>query len=187
MKISGMDREFIVIGENVHTTWALLRRNARGTTDGNGADAVSYVDGAGETRYLVLPDAIKETQDFQEGRVKHVKAALQVAMSGQEEAGLDYIAAIVRQQETAGADFLDINVDEISLKKPEQIEAMGWLTARVQDMATRPLSIDSSDIDVIAAGLAAYDGRNGPPLLNSACMERPGALDLALEHGAAVV
>lgn len=187
MKISGMDREFIVIGENVHTTRALLRRNARVTTDGGGADAVSYVDGAGETRYLVLPDAIKETQDFQEGRVKHVKAALQVAMSGQEEAGLDYIAAIVRQQETAGADFLDINVDEISLKKPEQIEAMGWLTARVQDMATRPLSIDSSDIDVIAAGLAAYDGRNGPPLLNSASMERPGALDLALEHGAAVI
>ncbi len=187
MKIDGMDREFIVIGENVHTTRALLRRNKRVTTDETGADAVSYVDGAGETRFLVLPDAIKETQDFQEGRVKHVKAALQQAMFGQEEAGLDYIAAIVRQQEAAGADFLDINVDEISLKKEEQIEAMLWLTGRVQDMARRPLSIDSSDMDVITAGLAAYDGRNGPAMLNSASMERPGALDLAHDHGAAVI
>ncbi|MBT3533150.1 MAG: dihydropteroate synthase, partial [Rhodospirillaceae bacterium] len=187
MKIDGMDREFIVIGENVHTTRALLRRNKRVTTDDNGNDVISYVNQAGEGAFLPIPDVIKETQDFQEGRVKHVKAALHQAMFGEAEVGLDYIRAIVRQQEASGADFLDINVDEVSLKKDEQIAAMQWLTGKVQDMATRPLSIDSSDLDVIAAGLAAYDGRNGPPMLNSAAMERPGALDLAWEHKAAVI
>jgi len=187
MKIKGSDREFMVIGENVHTTRALLRRNKRITTNDSGDDAIIYVDQTGETRFLAIPEAIRNTQDFQEGRVKHVKAALFHAMHGDRQAGLEYIRAIVIQQEAAGADFLDINVDEVSLKKEEQIEAMTWLTGQVREMATRPLSIDSSDIDVIAAGLAAYDGRNGPALLNSASMERREALDLAVQHGAAVI
>lgn len=190
MKIAGMDRDFIVIGENVHTTRALLRRNKRVTTDEAGADVIGYATLAGEERFLPIPEAIKVTQDFQEGRIKHFKAALQQAMSGSGAAqgeGLTYIQAIVEKQEAAGADFLDVNVDEVSLKKEEQIEAMQWLTGRVQEMATRPLSIDSSDIDVIAAGLAAYDGRNGPALLNSASLERPTALDLAKQYHAAVI
>jgi len=190
MKIDGMDRAFIVIGENVHTTRALLRRNKRVTTDADGADVIGYVTLAGEQRFLPIPEVIKATQDFQEGRVKHFKAALLQAMfgtGGAQAEGISYIQAIVEKQEAAGADYLDVNVDEISLKKEEQIEAMQWLTGRVQEMATRPLSIDSSNIDVISAGLAAYDGRNGPAMLNSASMERPTALDMAVQHGAAVV
>ena len=187
MRIDGLDREFIVIGENVHTTRVLLRRNNRVRVDDNGADAISYMDQAGNTRFLVIPEIIKETQDFQEGRIKHVKAALQIAMAENCDTGLDYIRTIVTQQEAAGADYLDINVDEVSLKKAEQITAMQWLVDNVMKMTTRPLSIDSSDIDVISSGLAIYDGRNGPPLLNSASMERPTALDLAREHHAAVI
>ncbi len=190
MKIDGMDREFIVIGENVHTTRALLRRNKPMATNADGAHVIGYLTLAGEERFLTLPDAITKTQDFQEGRVKHVKAALLQAMSGNAAAqgeGLDYIRAIVEKQEAAGASYLDINVDEISLRRAEQIEAMQWLTGKVQEMATRPLSIDSSGIDVIAAGLAVYDGRNGAPLLNSASLERPTALELAQQHGAAVI
>ncbi|MBT7759180.1 MAG: dihydropteroate synthase [Rhodospirillaceae bacterium] len=190
MKIDGMDRDFIVIGENVHTTRALLRRNKRVTTNADGADVIAYTTMAGEDRFLPIPEVIKATQDFEEGRVKHFKAALLQAMSGSgaaQDEGVGYIQAIVEKQEAAGADYLDVNVDEVSLKKEEQIEAMQWLTGRVQEMATRPLSIDSSDIDVIAAGLTAYDGRNGPAMLNSASLERPTALDMALEYGAAVV
>lgn len=187
MKIDGMERPFWVIGENVHTTRALMRRNKRMTTDTSGAEAIAYSDPAGVAQVLSLPDAVKNTQDFQEGRVKHVKAALHVAMLDGGQGGLDYIQDIVAKQEAAGADFLDINVDEFSLKTAEQIGAMTWLVDKVQAMASVPLSIDSSDIDVIAAGLGAYDGRHGRPLLNSASMERLGALDLAVEHGAAVI
>ncbi|SVD19726.1 uncharacterized protein METZ01_LOCUS372580, partial [marine metagenome] len=124
MRIDGLDREFIVIGENVHTTRVLLRRNNRVRVDDNGADAISYMDQAGNSRFLVIPEIIKETQDFQEGRIKHVKAALQIAMAENCDTGLDYIRTIVTQQEAAGADYLDINVDEVSLKKAEQITAM---------------------------------------------------------------
>ena len=70
MKIAGLDREFIVIGENVHTTRVLLRRNNRVRVDDNGADAISYMDQAGNTRFLVIPEIIKKTQDFQEFRPK---------------------------------------------------------------------------------------------------------------------
>ncbi len=190
MKINGIDLYFIVIGENVHTTRALLRRNKRVTIDESGADVIAYTTTSGEARFLPIPEAIRETQDFQEGRVKHVKAALLQAMHGDGAArdeGVGYIRAIVERQEAAGADYLDINLDEISLKKEQQIAAMQWLTGAVQEMASRPLSIDSSDIDVIAAGLAVHDGRNGAPMLNSASLERPTALDLALQFGAAVI
>ena len=190
MKINGMDRAFMVIGENVHTTRALIKRNKRVNLDENGGGTISYVSRDGTDGQLPIPENITATQDFQEGRVKHVKAALHQAMHGAgdlADIGLNYIRAIVEHQEDAGADFLDINVDEVSLKKEEQIEAMQWLTDKVQGMATRPLSIDSSDIDVIAAGLAVYDGCNGPPMLNSASMERPSALDLAADCKAAVI
>ena len=175
MKINGMDRAFMVIGENVHTTRALIKRNKRVNLDENGGGTISYVSRDGTDGQLPIPENITATQDFQEGRVKHVKAALHQAMHGAgdlADIGLNYIRAIVEHQEDAGADFLDINVDEVSLKKEEQIEAMQWLTDKVQGMATRPLSIDSSDIDVIAAGLAVYDGCNGPPMLTPASMEK---------------
>ncbi len=190
MKIDGMERDFIVIGENVHTTRVLLKRSKRVTTDDGGGDVITYTTTTGETRALPIPDVITGSQDFQEGRVKHIKAALHQGMFGSAEAaaeGLNYIQAIVERQEVTGADFLDINVDEVSMRTEEQIEAMQWLTGKVQEMASRPLSIDSSDIDVIAAGLDTYDGRNGPPMLNSASMERPGALDLAVQYNAAAV
>ncbi|MDE0945004.1 MAG: dihydropteroate synthase [Alphaproteobacteria bacterium] len=190
MKIDGMDRELMVIGENVHTTRALLKRDKRVTLDDTGGGTITYLTRDGTERQLPIPDVITATQDFQEGRIKHVKSALYHAMHSADDLaneGLHYIRAIVDHQEDAGADFLDINVDEVSLKKEEQIEAMQWLVDKVQAMATRPLSIDSSDIDIIAAGLAAYDGRNGPPMLNSASMERPSALDLAADYKAAVI
>ncbi len=190
MKIDGTEREFFVIGENVHTTRLLLKRSKRVTTDDSGGDVITYTTNEGEARTLPIPDAITGSQDFQEGRVKHVKAALHQGMFGAADAaaeGLSYIQAIVERQEATGVDFLDINVDEVSMKTEEQIEAMQWLTGKVQEMAKLPLAIDSSDINVIAAGLAAYDGRNGLPILNSASMERPGALDLAVQYEAAVV
>ena len=146
MKIKGLEHEFIVVGENIHTTRVLLRRNKRVVVDSNGADAISYEDQKGNTRSLVIPEIIKQTQEYQEGRIKHLKAAIQLAMLENCDAGLDYIGAIVSQQEVAGADYLDINVDEFSLKKTEQIDAMQWLVKLVTGGSTRPLSIDSSDI-----------------------------------------
>ena len=132
----------------------------------------------------------KRTKDYEEGRVKHVQVAIETAMetaAGDPAEGLRYIEAQVRHQERAGAAFLDLNVDEIAPKLAVQTGAMAWLAATVQGLTDLPLSIDSSSVDVIRAGLEAIAPAKARPMLNSASLERLDALDLAREHDCRVV
>ena len=178
--------EFVVIGENMHTTRVVMKRGRRFVADAAGGPALSYEDEHGEARLLPVPDWASRTQDFDEGRVKHVAIALRGAMEGDDEC-LRYLRAIVRAQEAAGADFLDVNVDEVSVKFAEQTAAIKWLVGFVGDMSDTPIAVDSSNVDIIAAGLEAC-AEDGPrPLLNSASLERMDALDLARAHNAEVV
>src|SRR5436309_13311755 len=186
MKVKGLARDFIIIGENIHTTRVLLRNGKRITTTPDGSEAVAYAGAKGESRHLIIPENIKRTQDYQEGRVKHVKIAVQAAMSGREpEAteGLEYLRTMVQRQEQAGADFLDLNVDEVSLRLEEQKTAMSWLVRAIEPLSSAPLSIDSSNREILLAGIEACEGKAGWPLLNSASLERIDALDLAKERG----
>jgi len=190
VKVKGLARDFIIIGENIHTTRVLLRNGKRITTTPDGSEAVAYAGAHGETRYLIIPENIKRTQDYQEGRVKHVKIAVQAAMSGREpEAteGLEYLRTMVQRQEQAGADFLDLNVDEVSLRLEEQKTAMGWLVQTVQEMSSIPVSVDSSNIEIIQVGLGACLQRARGALLNSASLERLEALELARQRNCPVI
>jgi hypothetical protein len=122
MKPQGLNKEFFVIGENIHTTRVLLRQGKLVTTLESGEEAVRYTTVLGETRFLVIPDEVKGRQDYQEGRVKHIMIAIKSAMSGSEPRateGMTYLRTLVEKQLRAGADFLDLNVDEISLKLEE--------------------------------------------------------------------
>ncbi len=190
MKVAGLDREFIVIGENVHCTRIVLRKGKRVTTNPAGNEAVRYVARDGETRFLIIPEKAKKTQDYDEGRVKHVKIAVQAAMAGEEPAageGREYIATIVQRQVDAGANFLDLNVDEISISLDDQKAAIRWLVEFVEPLAPVPMSVDSSNIEIIEAGLAACRSQAGTPMLNSASLERVEALDVAQAGGHPVV
>lgn len=178
--------EFVVIGENMHTTRVVMKRGRRFVAEDAGGPALSWEDEDGEARTLPVPDWAARTQDFDEGRVKHVAIAVRGAMEGDGECRR-YLRAIVRAQEAAGADFLDINVDEISVKFAEQTAAMKWLVAFVGEMSDVPVSVDSSNVDIIAAGLEACAADGPRPLLNSASLERMDALDLARAHNAEVV
>ncbi|PYV40199.1 MAG: hypothetical protein DMG06_20950 [Acidobacteria bacterium] len=189
MKVKGLAGDFIIIGENIHTTRVVLRNGKRVTTTPDGAEAVAYSGGEGESRYLIIPENIKRTQDYQEGRVKHVKIAVQAAMSGREPGateGLEYLRTMVRRQEQAGADFLDLNVDEVSLRLEEQKTAMSWLVRTVQAMSSLPVSVDSSNVEIIQVGLEACLKKAGA-LLNSASLERLEALELAKQHNCRVI
>jgi 5-methyltetrahydrofolate--homocysteine methyltransferase len=181
--------EFIVIGENIHTTRVVLKRGKRFVAE-DGREGVRYIPADGEERVLPIPEAVRRTQDYEEGRIKHVAIALRAAMSGdadQKAEGLAYLGHLVRAQERAGANFLDVNVDEISIKLDEQKAAIDWLVRAVRDMGEVPVAVDSSDLEVIRAGLEACGSGETRPLLNSASLERPGALDLALAYEARVV
>jgi 5-methyltetrahydrofolate--homocysteine methyltransferase len=185
-----MTPPFVVIGENVHTTRVVLVSSPRVAADESGREAVVFTDAAGRTRYLPIPEAEQQTQNYLEGRVKHVRIAVQTAMAGGGDAStaLDYLRALVTGQIEAGARYLDLNVDEVSLKLPEQIEAMRWLVDTVRPWATVPLSIDSSNLEIIQAGIeAAANGSSGAPMLNSASLERSEALDVAASAGGPVI
>ena len=183
-------KEFIIIGENVHTTRVVLRKGKLVTNNRDGVESVRYLDSKKKRRYLTIPDDVKETQDYEEGRVKHVKIAIQAAMGGEgadASEGLTYVYRLVQRQVDAGADFIDLNVDEISLRPQEQKEAMQWLVQTVEEMCPVPLSVDSSNVETIQAGLEAGDGRAGRMLLNSASLERLEALDLAKQNDTQVI
>lgn len=190
MKVTGLDREFIIIGENIHTTRVLLRSGKRIGQSPQGHEAVLYTSAEGEARHLIIPEDIKKSQDYDEGRIKHVKIAIQAAMSGDgtlAAEGMSYLRSLVRRQELAGADYLDLNVDEISLRPQDQQRAMVWLVKTVQGMTSLPVAIDSSNVETIAQGLAACDPAAARPMLNSASLERMEALDLARRAGGPVV
>jgi 5-methyltetrahydrofolate--homocysteine methyltransferase len=172
---------FVVIGENVHTT-RVVRRPGPFVVD----ESILFTDEAGAEKLLPIPDEEKRTQEYEEGRVKHVRAAVRLALAG-EEVGSDYLRAVALRQVEAGAAFLDVNVDEVSHRLPEQIETMQRLVEWLSPIVPVPLSIDSSNLEIIAAGIEAADRHAGPPMLNSASLERLEALELAAETGGAVV
>ena len=179
----------IVIGENIHCTRVALRKGRR-VAERDGAEVILYETAEGEERALPVTAEAKRTKDYEEGRVKHVQVAIETAMetaAGDPAEGLRYIEAQVRHQERAGAAFLDLNVDEIAPKLAVQTGAMAWLAATVQGLTDLPLSIDSSSVDVIRAGLEAIAPAKTRPMLNSASLERLDALDLAREHDCRVV
>lgn len=186
MKPAGLDREFVIIGENIHTTRVVLLQGKLVDKLPGGEEGVRYVDEQGQQRHLIIPDFIKARQDYQEGRVKHVLIAVRLAMTGDPE-GLRYLHALIQRQVEAGADYLDLNVDEISLKLEEQIEAMRWLVQMVEGRSSVPVAVDSSNLEIIRAGIEASRSPCGPPMLNSASLERLEALDLAAARGLPVM
>lgn len=190
MKVNGLMKDFTIIGENIHATRVVLRSGKRVATTAEGVEAVVYTGSDGAVRYLAIPEEIKKSQDYAEGRVKHVKIGVTAAMSSREpEAsdGLEYLRSLVRRQEQTGADYLDLNVDEISLRLEDQKKAMRWLVRTVQGMTSLPVSIDSSNLEIIQEGMEACDRRAGRPLLNSASLERVEALDLARQYDSPVI
>ena len=105
------------------------------------------------------------------------------------EIGRAYLVAMAVRQAATGADWLDVNVDEVAGDLGVRVAAMGWLV-RVLEAAPEvnvPLALDSSSSDVLSAGLAAASAPHGPLLLNSASLERPDVLDLAAAHGCPLI
>ncbi|MCE2526066.1 MAG: dihydropteroate synthase [Actinomycetia bacterium] len=176
---------FTLIGENVHTTRIVLRKGKRFATH-KGVEGVIFVAESGEPGLLPISDSMRASQAYREGRIKHIALAVEAAMGGGPHAdiGYEYLRQVVLEQERAGAHYLDVNVDEISLKTAEQRQAMVWLVGYVRSLTHLPISVDSSDISVIETGLAAATRGDGRPMLNSASLERTEAVQLAVEYGA---
>jgi 5-methyltetrahydrofolate--homocysteine methyltransferase len=178
---------FTIIGENIHATRTLLRSGRHIATAPDGRDAIRFEAPQGE-RYLAIPDVLRDGADFAAGRVKHVGAALIAMLHGSEPDARDaraYIETLARRQVAAGADWIDLNVDEIAQDAPSQQAAMALLVAIIEALGATP-SLDSSVASVIRAGLEA-SAHPGRLLLNSASVERPDVLDMAASAHCSVI
>src|ERR1700744_3085562 len=103
----------------------------------------------------------------------------------------DYAAAlaVARQQVEAGAQVIDVNMDEGLLDSVAAMRTFLNLTAAEPDIARVPIMIDSSKWEVIEAGLKCVQGK---AIVNSISLKEGEAkfFDQAracLRYGAAVV
>ncbi len=178
--------DFTIIGENIHCTRVVKRGGIRGHVFDDGTEAVKY-RADGELKFVRVPEHFESTQPYQQGNLKHFMIAVWKGVNCKGEHGTEgetYIKYEVDRQTRAGASYLDLNVDELSHRIGEQIEAMKWLVRYVQSVAEIPPSIDSSNSEIIQAGLEEYDGSAGRPMVNSVALERLDTLDLIVEHNA---
>jgi 5-methyltetrahydrofolate--homocysteine methyltransferase len=181
---------FTTVGENLHTTRIVLRKGNRVVVLDDGTEAVRFRDAAGRTRHFAVPPRARESEAYQRGQIKHVLLAVQKGLSSDsadQEEGAEYVRYEARRQIEAGADYLDLNVDEVSSDVDVQKAAMCWLIGAVEGSSPVPLSLDSSQVDILRAGLDAARRTAGRPLLNSASLERLDVLDLAREFDCPVI
>jgi 5-methyltetrahydrofolate--homocysteine methyltransferase len=88
---------------------------------------------------------------------------------------VDGLLELARWQDAGGAAYIDVNV---GARPPE---FMADLVRKIQGVTAKPLSIDTPDVELARAGLAAYDpARAGgkKPILNSVTLLRAGMFDL---------
>jgi len=182
--------EFTIIGENVHATRVLLRNGRRVVTLEDGTEAVPFEGEDSEPRRLTIPEWYKKTQPYAQGQIKHFIIAMMKGTSddaAEREEGVAYVRREVRRQAAAGAHYIDINADEVHYDLEIQKRCMRWAVETVQEVSPVPLSIDSSSSELIAEGLATYDGRVGRPIVNSVAPERPETLDMVAERDVRVI
>jgi len=180
---------FLIVGENIHATRILKRAGKHAVDLPDGSVGIGFEGPDGSRLILPVHPDLLAARDFGQGKIKHVASAIRWGLDGGDQAGMAaaYIQALAARQERTGADWLDLNADEISSDSEMRARGMAWLVTTVEATAGVPVSIDSSDVAVLAAGVAASTQPVGRLLLNSASIERPEVLELAAATGCAVI
>ncbi len=180
--------KFISVGENIHCT-RIFKVGGKFAKEIDGHNVIEYKSDD-DTKHLPIPDNFLNNQDWEAGKVKHCAVACWQGTHGDDsakEAAVDYLQSLAKRQEASGATYLDLNVDEFSTDDNERIDLMKWLVETVQSASSLPMSIDSSNIDILRSGLAACDQARGKPLMNSVSLEREDAINLAEEFKTTVI
>jgi hypothetical protein len=180
---------FLMVGENIHCTRSFRVDGKFVVRREGGGFAVVHGD-PGEERFLPVPAAVVQGDEWQAGKVRHCAVAIRVGADGtgsERDAGREYIRVMARRQAAAGAAYLEVNVDEVSTDLEDRKRLMAWTVRAVQESVPTPVSVDSSNLEVLRAGLAACDPGRGRALLNSVSLERQAGIELACEFQAAVI
>ncbi len=182
-------KPFIAVAENIHCTLSRKVGGAFARQNEDGSGEILYKD-AGQAKSVPVPECFLKNADWENGKVKHIAAAMWQGLYGQgdaKQAGTDYVQYWARLQEEKGATYQEINVDEFPAEIEERLKLMTWAADVVQAATSVPLSIDSSNADLLKIGLDACDMSRGKPLVNSVSLERLDAVELAAAAGAVVI
>ncbi|MEW5815556.1 MAG: dihydropteroate synthase [Spirochaetota bacterium] len=179
-------KDFIAVGENIHCTRVVKRGGARTAVLPSGGEGVIFT-GNGEKRLLPIPGNWAEiSPSYADGKIRHIALAIYQALHGKggdKKSGEDYLCRAAEEQIENGAKFLDINVDEYTNDKSERIDIMKWLSTFMAERFKTPLSIDSSNVEVLEAGLEC-SRKDTTPLVNSVSLEREEAVDVVIQYRA---
>jgi len=180
---------FIAVGENIHCTRILKVGGLRVKSD-DGSNFYITFSNNGQNDKLPVPGHFTAGADWEAGKVKHCAVAFWQALNGDKackQKGIDYLRNMAVEQHSSGATYLDINVDEYSTDIPERVALIKWAVENTQAAVPIPMSIDSSNIDILSAGLQACDKSRAKPMLNSVSLERKDAVEIAAQEGAVVI
>jgi cobalamin-dependent methionine synthase I len=175
---------FITVGENIHCT-RIYKVGGLYVKEQDGGYVIPFPGGV-----LPVPPVFTENADWEAGKVKHCAVAIWQGNYGDaagRAAGKAYLQAAAQAQQRDGADYLDINVDEFSTDVDERVTLMRWTVGVVQDAVRIPVSVDSSNVDILKAALEAADAARGRPMVNSVSLERADAIGISAEHRAVVI
>ena len=97
---------------------------------------------------------------------------------------MDYIARQAVEQMNAGADILDVNVGHLGI---DEKEMMVKVVKKIQSVCNLPLQIDSTNPEVIEAGLRVCNGKAIVNSVNGEKEKLDAILPIAKKYGAAVL
>ena len=183
-------KDFIVVGENIHCTRSVKRGGIKMTELDDGTEAIKFkIDG--HARTLAVPANWEEVSpNYAKGKCKHVAVAIYQALHGDDntqQTAKGYLKYLADRQIQKGARFLDVNVDEYSSDPAKAVEIMDWLTTFLGEHCDTPLSIDSSNVDVLAKGLENCRDALGAPMVNSISLEREASIDVVKQFDAETI
>ncbi len=179
--------QFILVGENIHCTRSVKRGGKRTTSLEGAQEGVTFTYN-GESRVLPIPPEWGQiSPPYTEGKIRHIALGMYMAHDGkteeQRKAGAAYLCWAAERQIERGAAFLDVNVDEYSYDPTVRTDMMKWVVTFLSQRYDTPLSIDSSNVETLTAGLECCRQETAP-MVNSVSLEREEAVDTVMQYKA---
>ena len=160
MSTTGQD--FLVIGENIHATRVLLQKASGSPPTRRGRRRSSSSTRTAPPATCAFPKKRSTRSPTRRGALSTSASPCSSPWRGAEpdsSTALSYLSTLAQRQVKAGAHFLDVNVDEISTKLDDQLEAMRWLVR--ESGAARSISRCRSIRPISRSSARAHGGFRG--------------------------
>jgi len=169
-----------VIGENINTT-RRIRADSKNIVKRDDKVYWRYPGLDGVEGFLDV------TSQYPEDEMKITAARIGHIGLGVRNQDLYFLTWAIKAQVNAGAQIVDLCVDELSVYPEERHEFMRWIVRTAQEICPGvSFAVDSSDPNTIRAGLDVYDMSLSRPAINSVSLEsgRDVVIDIGKEAGA---